>query len=524
MILENIRSVAKPLIEREHAQLNELYWTLKAQAHESLNTLYQVLKERGAFLVKLFGQDARHAEGAFFVNLVFSLAPKDQFLILKVPVRGHELHFPSITPTFHGANWMEREVQDLFGLKAIGHPNPRRWALHGNWPEGLYPLRKDFPLDADVPWADGDFELREVEGEGVFEIPVGPVHAGVIEPGHFRFSVAGEPIVNLVARLFYAHKGTEKRAEGLTPERVLLLLERVSGDATFAHATAFCQSVERMCAVEIPERAKALRVVLLELERLHNHLGDLGALANDVAFGISYARATALRERLLGLNERWTGSRLLRSAAALGGVRMDASDRVRKDIELTVVQVNEELKKLWELLVGSASVMDRFETTGRLSPESARDLGILGLAGRASGVKRDARRDHPHAAYGRLDFDVPVLLEGDVLARARLRTLEADESTKLILQALQDLPAGPTQTALPLPVRDACALGYVESWRGEAYCWVKTDAQGRIERCKVTDPSTHNWPALLFAVQDNIVPDFPVINKSFSLSYSGNDR
>jgi len=524
MKLEDIRPRIQPLLLDEAVQHNETYWTLCHEPQDGLLKLYEILKQRGAFLIKVFCEDARKDTGVFYVNYVFSLSPSDEFLFLKIAVPPEPGHFPSITPIFHGANWPERELQDQFGLKPLEHPNPRRWAAHGNWPADVYPMRKEFSLNAEAPWKENDFELRQVEGEGVFEIPVGPVHAGVIEPGHFRFSVAGEPIINLQARLYYTHKGIEKRAEGLPLERVLFFAESVSGDAAFAHATAFCHAVERLCGCQPPARAVALRTLLLEMERVYNHIADIGALANDVAFAVGYARAMVIRERMLQLQERWTGNRLLRGVAALGGVRVDLDDMLIKDIEQTISKVKREFDALWRYLLDAASVMDRFENTGYLSPESAKDLGILGLAGRASGIRRDSRKDHPHAAYASMPFELPFYETGDVLARACVRVEEIAQSIAIIQKILATLPSGPIRTSLPVLPACAFALGYTETWRGEAYHWVKTDAQGRIERYKITDPSTHNWPAMLFAIQDNVVADFPVINKSFNLSYSGNDR
>lgn len=522
MILASVEPLAQGLIASQTRQRNETVWTLKACTAEQMAGLCRALKGQGAFLLALFAED--EGDERFVVHIVFSLAPEDAFLTLKLPVDPDTLRFPSITATYFGANWMEREVQDLFGLVAEGHPNPRRWVSHGNWPQGVYPLRKTFSFRQDVPWEEGDFYLRTVEGEGVFELPVGPVHAGVIEPGHFRFSVAGEPIVNLQTRLFFAHKGTEKRAEGLPLERVLFLAERLSGDTTVAHTLAFCHAVERLCEATVPPRAQALRLVLLELERMYNHVSDVAALANDTAFAIGSARGMTLRERLVAFHERWTGNRLLMGTLCLGGVRFELDDARRQALAAVVRQVADELNTLWQLLSNSASVMDRFEGTGYLDPEHARELGVVGVVGRASGIARDARRDHPWGAYVGVELDVPVYQAGDVGSRARVRVDEIERSKKLILQTLEQLPSGPLQVELPAIPARACALGYVEGWRGEVYHWLKTDDRGRVARYRVTDPSVHNWPALLFAVQGNTLADFPLINKSFNLSYSGNDR
>jgi len=385
-------------------------------------------------------------------------------------------------------------------------------------------MRKDFPLNSQPPRAEGDFELHRVEGEGVFEIPVGPVHAGIIEPGHFRFSVAGEPIISLQVQLFYTHKGTEKLCEGLSLERALYVSERISGDSSFAHSAAFCHAVERLAGMEIPERAQHLRMLCLELERVYNHLSDIGMIANDIAFLVGYAHAMRVRETVMMLNETLTGSRLLRAMNTLGGVRRDVPDSAFPLVLSTLTTVRKELTQLGELLFNSASVMDRLETTGVLTQKTAQDVGIRGLVARASGIDRDFRRDHPHLQYPRLQLKVPVYERGDVYARTRIRVDEVFESIQIMEQVLNLIRPGPIRVPVEKIPSNAQALGYTEGWRGPIVHAIQTDAEGRIWRYKIDDPSFHNWPALLFAVQGNIIPDFPLINKSFNLSYSGNDR
>jgi Ni,Fe-hydrogenase III large subunit len=387
-------------------------------------------------------------------------------------------------------------------------------------------MLKDFDPGTSVPRVRGSFDFKHVEGEGVFEIPVGPVHAGIIEPGHFRFSVAGEPIINLETQLFYTHKGTEKIAEGMSPQKAVFLAERISGDSSFAHVVAFCHCMERLSGCNVPRRAAVVRTILLELERLYNHTGDIGAILLDVGFAAGAAVAFELKERHLQLNELLTGSRLLRGIAAIGGVRRDPEDTPLKRQALAdlLVRGKRSFEDLVSLVMSSSSVLDRLETTGILSTADAYRLGITGIAGRASGINRDYRRDHPHCAYGPLPFQVHTQGEGDVLARMNVRIDEARESFA-ILDKLQHqeggAPAGTGAVAIP-PL--AQALGYVEGWRGEIVHWAMTDTEGNVFRWKITDPSFHNWRAMKVAVRNNIVPDFPVINKSFNLSYSGNDR
>ncbi len=433
-------------------------------------------------------------------------------------------NFPSLASTLPSVNWQEREIQDWFGLHATGHPNPRRVALHDHWP-AVHPLRKDFPLREVLPAFEGEQHLyRPTLGEGVFQIPVGPVHAGIIEPGHFNFAVAGEPILYLQLRMFYTHKGTEKLFENVPIPHAVFLAECVSGDSAFSHATAFCQAVETAAAIELPARAAALRTVSLELERIYNHVADIGAIAMDVGFVIANSHAGRIREMLLSLNEEISGSRLLRGMACIGGVRRDCDARQIDSLRRTLDRVEREFRDLVTLIQSSDSTRDRLEHTGFLHPDKASALGIVGVAGRASGRDLDVRRDHPYAAYPALRWRVPVYREGDVLHRCQVRIDEVHASIGILRSLSEALPRGPHRApAAPIPP-DRCALAAVEGWRGEILYWIRTAPGNRLARCKVKDPSLNNWPALVEAVEGNIIADFPVINKSFNLSYSGTDR
>jgi Ni,Fe-hydrogenase III large subunit/Ni,Fe-hydrogenase III component G len=477
-----------------------------------------------ARIVTVFAEDRVKAEGVFYNYYVFDRPGDARWVILKAPIPELFPSFPSLAAEFPAVNWQEREIQDWFGLEAVGHPNPRRVALHDNWPD-VHPLRKDFPLDTVLPPFEGKRHIyRPTYGEGVFQIPVGPVHAGIIEPGHFNFAVAGEPILYLQLRMFYTHKGTEKLFENLTVHRAVFLAESISGDSAFSHGTAFCQAVELAAGIEVPERAQFLRTILLELERIANHIADVGAIATDVGFVIANAHAGRVRELVLGLNETLTGSRVLRAMVAIGGVRRDWQPDQVVAIENTLKVVEREFRDLVAIIQSSDSTRDRLEHTGILRPEKALTLGIVGVAGRASGVDRDIRRDHPYGAYGQLPFKVPVYQAGDVRHRMQVRIDEVGESIRLIRAAVALLPEGsfraPTK---PIPP-GRCAMSAVEGWRGEIVHWVRTGEGNRIERCKVKDPSINNWPAIVEAVEGNIIADFPVINKSFNLSYSGTDR
>ena len=483
----------------------------------------------GGRLVSLFATDERSSTGRFVVHHLWSLPKERVFLRFAAPVDPSAPSFPSIAARYPAANWFEREIMDFFGLTPEGHPNLARVALHDDWPEGAWPLRKDFPDDRVVPRLTGEFHpFRPVTGEGVFQVPVGPVHAGIIEPGHFRFGVAGEPILYLQLRLFYVHKGTEKRFERLPWRHGIALAESISGDTSVGHALAWAHAIERLASLEPPPRARSLRVAMLELERMYNHIADIGGVATDVAFTVAASRAQALREGLVRLLDEQFGTRLMRGVVAVGGVKRDLApggeDAVRRRLE----RFQKEFEELIALLTSAGSFTDRVDSTGVLTRQAALDLGIVGLAARASGVDTDFRRDHPHDAYDGLRFDVPVEEGGDVRARLMVRAREVEQSLSIIRQVLDAMPPrsdAPLAAPLPaqLPARTS-ALGWAEAWRGPCTHWVATDEGGEISRVKINDPSFQNWPGIIQAAPGNIIPDFPVINKSFNFSYSGNDR
>lgn len=505
-------------VERE----DEIYVLL---GDADIRPITQYLRgECAARLVTVFAEDRSHAEGVFFNYYVFETKGESRYLIVRAQVRADDPEFPSLSAELPAVNWQEREIQDWFGLKALGHPNPRRVALHDNWPD-VHPLRKDFSLEAVLPPFEGERHIyRPALGEGVLQVPVGPVHAGTIEPGHFNFAVAGEPILYLQLRMFYTHKGTEKLFEKLPIHRGVFLAESISGDSSFSHGTAFCQAIERAAGIEMPLRAQVMRTILLELERICNHVADIGAIATDVGFVIANSHASRLKETLVALNEQLTGSRLLRAMVCVGGLRR-AWDDSQVDLLCTTLDAFAgEFQDLICLIDSSESTRDRLEQTGILRHEKARDLGIVGVAGRASGMDLDVRRDHPYAAYDRFSVPVPVYQTGDVWHRMRVRIDEVNHSVAMVRSAVAEGFDGEFRVAVPAIPPDRCALSAVEGWRGEIIHWIRTGRDNHLERCKIKDPSLNNWPALVEAVQGNIIADFPVINKSFNLSYSGTDR
>ncbi len=529
-LLPALRTLLDELTQRFGAQLqhapvpqsDELHLHAAPEVAGALcSTFYRKYHGR---LVGVFAEDARAAAHVFFVYYLYALDAVHGFVLVRVPIPADKPELNSLTDAVHAANWQEREIQDLFGIKLLGHPNPRRCVLHDDWPD-VHPLCKDFDLHTLLPPFTGvRHKFREVEGEGVFQVPVGPVHAGIIEPGHFLFSVAGEPVLYLQLRMFYVHKGVEKLFEHLPIPHGVRLAESISGDSSFAHALAFCHAVERAADVEVPPRARALRTLCLELERLYNHVADIGAICTDVAFVTAHMHAMRLKERVLRVNEGLTGNRLLRGMACVGGVRFDFDSDQLHTLTQLVDGFEREFNDLVELIRGNSGTRDRLETTGVLTPQVARDLGIVGIAGRASGFDHDLRRDFPNDFYERVRFTVPVFTEGDVQHRMVVRREELFQSFGIIRQVVAQLPAGPIRTEVPEVPPDRVALGWVEGWRGEIFHWIHTAPGNRLARCKVKDPSLQNWPALSEAILGNIVPDFPVVNKSFNLSYSGTDR
>jgi Ni,Fe-hydrogenase III large subunit/Ni,Fe-hydrogenase III component G len=481
-----------------------------------------------AGVVTVFAEDRRFVEGVYFIYYVLEQKGNSRYLILQAPVTSDpsngQPEFPSLSAGLPALNWQEREIQDWFGLRAAGHPNPRRVALHDNWPD-VHPLQKDFPLATRLPTFEGERHIfRPAVGEGVLQVPVGPVHAGIIEPGHFNFAVAGEPILYLQLRMFYTHKGTEKLFENLPIHKSVFLAESISGDSSFSHGMAFCQAIERAAEIEVPRGALFLRTIFLELERLYNHVADIGAIATDVGYGVANAHAGRLREMLLTLNEQLTGNRLLRGVVWIGGVRNPWQESHQSLLLTTLATFSWEFEELIRLIDSSDSTRDRLEHTGVLWPEKAKDLGIVGVGGRASGIDRDVRRDHPYAAYADLPFHVPVYHSGDVWHRMQVRIDEIRESISLVRRAAEQNVYGPHCAPVHAIPANRSAISAVEGWRGEIIHWIRTAPGNRLERCKIKDPSLNNWPALVEAVQGNIIADFPVINKSFNLSYSGTDR
>lgn len=475
-------------------------------------------------LTLLWACDYRPLRGNYGLYYLFTLEHSHHWLVLSTEMAGTDRLFPSITPHIHAAQWYEREIRDMFGLIPQGHPDLRRLVRHEHWPKGTHPLKKDFPWDCVLGRQPGEYRFRHIEGEGVFEVPVGPIHAGVIEPGHFRFSVAGEPIMQLELRHFWKHRGIEKLFEQQTLIGAVPLAERVSGDTTVGHSLAYCQAVETLLHLNVPRRARYLRSLFLELERLHNHLGDIGAMCNDTAYALAHAHCGRMKERILQLNDRLSGSRFLRGMIRVGGVTRDIENGQLNEILEELTRLQPDFSEVGAIIFANASLTDRLETTGVLDQRTAWDHAVMGVVGRASGRDCDLRRDRPFAAYDELPVNVTLYRYGDVRARLRVRGDEIHESIRLIREICRKIPDGLIASEpRGWPAPGDWTLSGVEGWRGEILYAVSAGEDGRIHRCKVRDPSFVNWPAIQWAVPGNIIPDFPLINKSFNLSYAGND-
>ncbi len=474
-------------------------------------------------LITLFACDNREKSGDYILRYVFCCRESGNLILLNTSILPADSQFISIADSVHAAALYEREIHDLFGLVPKGHPYAKPLVFHGNWPNGNYPLRKDYGKNEKPPFVDGVSSFRKISGEGVYESPVGPVHAGIIEPGHFRFSLAGEPIQNLEAQLYFTHKGIEKLCEGMSFERGFYLSERISGDETFTNSLAYCMAIEQIAGVQVPERGEYLRVLFAELERLTCHMGDLVGICLDVAFGFGAFQFRLLRNWCYQLADLLCGSRFLRSVNVPGGIRNDTLTGNESDILRRLADIKKELDDTAKIVRHQTMLTDRIENTGILSEKIAFDLNAVGPAARASGIQYDIRKTLPYAAYAQLDFDVPVLTGGDVAARMKIKLEECYQSIHLMVQVIESLPQGPSGISIESLPENQSAFGITESPRGENVHWILTGKEGTISRYKVRTPSFCNWPVLCYAVQGNIVPDFPLINKSFNLSYAGND-
>ncbi len=448
------------------------------------------------------------------VHMALLDAGAPEILVLTI----EDQDYPSVGKLHPPAIRLERTIRDLYGFKPVGLADTRPWLDHGVW--GLrHPLGSHRHINAPVP----AYAFLPAEGEGLHQIPVGPVHAGIIEPGHFRFTANGETVVRLEERLGYAHKGVDALMAGASIEQGAKLAGHISGDSTVAYALAFAQAVEAALGTKVPARAVWLRALMAELERLANHFGDVGAICNDASFSLMFIECGILRERTLRTAHACLGHRLMMDGVVPGGVACDLAADCISHLRTLIEAVRHRFPELIEIYDNTASLQDRTVTTGYLRPELARTFGAGGYVGRASGRGFDARKALAYPPYDQLSFEVPSREDGDVNARVWVRINEIEQSLGLIEQIIERLPDGATRGALgeTSQVREGMAL--VEGFRGDVLAWLRIDADGRIARCHLRDPSWFQWPLLEAVIEGNIVADFPLCNKSFNCSYSGHD-
>ncbi|MBK1722444.1 hydrogenase large subunit [Thiocystis violacea] len=470
--------------------------------------------------------DAASTEEGPCIRVQACLEYGGDYLVLQTEVPMSRPLLASQATSYPGVARLERHAHDLTGLELTGQPDGRRWTRHQAWPEDRFPLRSDFPRAGETPGrtpADADYAFTRVQGTGVYEIPVGPVHAGIIEPGHFRFHAMGEDVLQLEERLGYVHKGIEKLAVGRDPAALARLAGRLSGDSSVAHAWAACQAMERATDCIVPPRALALRGLMAERERIANHLGDIGAICNDVGFAFAQVQCARLRELWQRRSLALFGHRLMMDAVVPGGVACDLTDKAIEELQRDHAQMKVAIEPVFDVVEDHPSLDDRLMSTGVLSEADARQLGCTGYVGKASGQGFDLRRDTPYAPYDAVAMDAPLMTEGDVAARVTVRMAEVRNSLRWMDRLLKVLPGGALAVDLPPAEEGAMGLGAIDGWRGEILCFVRFGADGRIARYFPRDPSWFTWPALERLILGNIVPDFPVCNKSVNGSYSGED-
>lgn len=509
-----------------HAGKNHEYY-LKITSGDACQKAVAAIIEQKGNLIDLFCVEAFETDAGLTLFYAFEMPRTPDVLILRYPLAADSAQ--SIAQLCPIASLYEREIHDGFGVSFEGAFDARRLFLHEMYPKDLHPLRKSFvnaPLNL-TGQTHETYQFKEFTGEGVYQIPVGPVHAGIIEPGHFRFSVIGEQVFNLEIRHCYKHRGLEKQAEGKTPEDGLKLAEAVSGDETVANAMAYCLAVESFSGISIPERALALRAIFAELERMYALLGDTAGMVVDVAYPVGASAFFILREELFRQNERLTGSRFMKGALRIGGVARDVAAPDLEELNGYLRSFTPRLRAAERDAVSHAVVFDRFETTGVVKPELVAPLGLSGPVARAAGVELDTRVNHPynvshpHNRYAEFIKQIKTQPDGDVLCRFKLKVGEIAASAEMIQQQIAKMPGGAVCSE-QADVRDGYALALVESARGQNAHWVYLK-DGQISRYKVKTASFCNWLAMEHATPGNIVPDFPLINKSMNLSYAGND-
>ena len=589
------KDIKEAVTENFYNQDNEL--VLKINLKDLKKICLYFFKDLKFYLLSAFAADESKNDGnKFKIRYIFSHSSIDLFIIIETETGGT---FPSLSEEIPALNWYEREMKDLFGLIPEGHPDPRPLMLFPeNYPQDIqnmhdnkinaeinkkvirkekdvagavgsyndddnenndnkkyersentfncskyHPLRKDYPFNFRPEFKKyGEYNYnKDIKGDGVFNILVGPVHAGIIEPGHFRFSMSGEPILQLEIRHFWKHRGIEKIAEGKTISEALSLAEKISGDHCVAHSLAFLTAAEKILNIKIPENALYLRTIYAELERLLCNINDFAWLFQDAGYSFGAQETFVLKEDIMELNKYLSGSRFNKGILSLGGINTCGNiDNLRKNVlKEKLYNFKKHYLNLKKMLLNSSTIGERFEETGYINKETILDLCALGFAARASGVPSDTRKEHPYLIYDKLHFNSKVLKNRDVFARLLIRFYDIEESFSIITQCLDKLPpADEAMSTINMNMKNnnattfkssnpdnryLWALGYCESQRGNIMHFVEIDKELKIARWKIRDPSFHNWQLIEFAVIGDIIADFPIVNKSLNLSYAGND-
>lgn len=500
---------------------NEIYAHV---TEESFAKKVSLIYGSGFNLMSLFCAEAFGKSRGFTLFYAFEKTGIKEIIILQRALKS--IHATSIAETFPSAYQYEREITDGFGVEFDNAFDKRRLFLHERYPDNFHPLLKSFKngkvkMKASVDPKD-EYKFRKVHGEGVYQIPVGPVHAGIIEPGHFRFSVIGETIFNLEVRMFWKHRGIEKLAEGKTPAECVKIAEAISGDETIANSFAFCNAVEKMSGITVPERAQYLRTIMLEMERIYSHIGDLGGMIIDIAYPVGASPFFILREEIFRQNDALTGSRFMKGIMAVGGLNKDIPNGALDNLSAYLEEFTSGFEEAAKVAHSSSSfsVIDRLETTGRVRKDLIKSLHITGPVARASGEEIDTRLDHPYGIYGKLKIQKRTLDKADVLSRFDVKVTEVLDSVRIIQKLINDAPLG--AVLKESKIKDGFAISLVEAPRGQNVHWVYVKG-GVIDRYKIRTASFCNWQSIQHAVLGNIVPDFPLINKSMNLSYAGTD-
>jgi formate hydrogenlyase subunit 5 len=467
------------------------------------------------------------ANGGRSLTYVFYRQPS-QWVYVELRLAADATAVPSVVGLMHGpsADWHEREAEDLFGVTFAGHPRLGEFVLHEDWPEGANPMRRNFDARQPPVHRDPDAKWQPpmvVEALGAFAMPIGPVFADFAESAHFLLETVGEDVIRTIPRLFYKYRGVEKIAEGQPLNRALLLAERFSGTAAFSHGLGFCQAVEAICGIEVPARARALRTIFAELERLRHHAAAITSICNSTALAVATAQAALIEETLLRLSCEATQHRYLFGAVKPGGLACDLAHDTRGRLAAAVESVAQKLHELHGMLRYSSSFLDRLEEVGIIKTDDARSYGLVGPIARAAGVECDIRKVFPYAAYESVDFSVPVEQEGDGYARLRVLFSEAEQSVSIIRQALSALPEGPVCVA-NIAWRAGAALSAVEAPLGAAFHWLRIFDDGAVARYRITPPSFTNWHGFHLAAENFAFQDFPIILASFGLSNAECDR